>query len=311
MGDAPDDPPRPPPSPFVARLREEVETARQWEHQPSVASWLAPRGSRLQSRGSVRGVRFADEPEVRPPAPIINLRFKGSAAKPFKIDDVSADITVRDLKMLCESTCSLEPDQQRMLYKGRILQDSQTLEEAGLPTGAAIFLVRGSSGAAPAAAAQSSAKEQREREMEQERAWYRRELEAAALLAGPPCLDCGVNPGRLQTHGLCSICFQEQVVKENRLLKKRREEARRREQEALEREARRKREEEERERRMQQDVTRCYACRKKIGLTGFQCQCGYFFCSAHRYAEDHSCTFDHKARGREILAKQSAQGLKD
>lgn len=310
MGEAQDDPPRPPPSPFVARLRTEVESAREWEKQPSVASWLAtPSPRRPGVEGAVRGVRFAEEPEVRPPAPIISLRFKGSAAKPFKIDEVSADITVRDLKMLCESTCGLNPDQQRMLFKGKILQDQQTLEEAGMPTGATIFLVRGSS--TNGAPISPSAREEREREIEQERALHRREMEAAALLAGPPCLDCGVNPGRLQTDGLCSICFREQVVKENRLLKKRREEAKRREQEAVEREAQRQREEEERERRNRQDASRCYACNKKIGLTGFQCQCGYFFCSAHRYAEDHNCSFDHKAHGRDILAKQSAQGLKD
>lgn len=300
----------PPPSPFVARLRGEVESARQWEHQPSVASWLSPRSRGAGApAGPVRGVRFKEEPEVRPPAPVIALRFKGSAAKPFKIDEVSADITVRDLKRLCESTCALDPDLQRMLHKGKILQDSQTLEEAGLPSGATIFLVRGSSSTGVPTG--PSSREERERQIEQERALQRREMEAAAILAGPPCLDCGVNPGRLQTDGLCSICFREQVVKENRLLKKRREEARRREQEAAEREAERRRAEAEQEHRNQQDASRCYACNKKIGLTGFQCQCGYFFCSLHRYAEDHACTFDHKARGREILAKQSAQGLKD
>uniref|UniRef100_A0A7S1Q175 Ubiquitin-like domain-containing protein n=1 Tax=Alexandrium catenella TaxID=2925 RepID=A0A7S1Q175_ALECA len=310
MGEAQDDPPRPR-SPFVARLRTEVESARQWAHQPSVASWLATPSPRRPAgaEGQVRGVRFADEPEARPPAPIISLRFKGSACKPFKIDEVSADITVRDLKMLCESTCGLDPDQQRMLFKGRILQDEQSLEEAGIPTGAAIFLVRGTS--ANGAPASPTLRESRERELEKERALHRREMEAAAILAGPPCLDCGVNPGRLQTDGLCSICFREQVVKENRLLKKRREEARRREHEAAEREVQRQQEEEEQERRNRQDATRCYACNKKIGLTGFQCQCGYFFCSSHRYAEDHNCSFDHKSHGREILAKQSAQGLKD
>uniref|UniRef100_A0A7S2ISU4 Ubiquitin-like domain-containing protein n=1 Tax=Alexandrium andersonii TaxID=327968 RepID=A0A7S2ISU4_9DINO len=315
MGEAPDDLPRPPPSPFVARLRTEVESAREWEQKPSVASWLAtPSPRRPPAESVTRGVRFASEPEVclgqvRPPAPVISLRFKGSAAKPFKIDEVSADITVRDLKMLCESTCGLEPDMQRMLFKGRILQDQQTLQEASLPSGAAIFLVRGSSGSG--APVSPSVREEREREIEQERALHRREMEAAALLAGPPCLDCGVNPGRLQTDGLCSICFREQVVKENRLLKKRREEARKREREAAEREVQRQREEEERERISRQDASRCYFCNKKIGLTGFQCQCGYFFCAAHRYAEDHDCSFDHKAHGREILAKQSAQGLKD
>mmetsp|Transcript_23151 Transcript_23151/g.66783 ORF Transcript_23151/g.66783 Transcript_23151/m.66783 type:complete len:303 (-) Transcript_23151:45-953(-) len=302
MDGAPAEPPQPPPSPFVARLRGEVETARQWEQQPSVGSWLTPRGTRRVSDGA-RSVRFSDEVQVQA-APIISIRFKGGVAKPFKMDGVSSDITVRDLKMLCESTVSLTPDQQRLLYKGRILQDDQqSLQDAGLPDGATVFLVRGSSG-------RPESQEQRERQREQERSRQRRESEAQQLLAGPPCLDCGVNAGRLQTDGLCSICFREQVVKENRALKKRREEAKRREQEALQRREQERREEEERQLRLQQDPSRCYACKKKIGLTGFQCQCGYHFCSTHRHAEDHQCTFDHKARGRQLLAQQAA-GLKD
>lgn len=302
MDGAEDEPPQRPPSPFVARLREEVASARlsNWDQQPSVASWLTPRGSRRQFPEGTRAVRFAEE-ERRPPAPIVSLKFKGSAAKPFTMDGVSADITVKELKTLCQPTCCLNPEQQRLLHKGKILQDSQTLEEAGVPSGATLFLVRGPSGA----------QEAEVRQKELERSMQRRELEAAALLAGPPCLDCGVNPGRLQTDGLCSICFREQVVKENRMLKKRREEAKRREQEAALQEEARRREEAERELRSQQDVTRCHFCRKKIGLTGFQCQCGYYYCSAHRHAEDHDCTFDHKAHGRDILARQNAAGCQD
>jgi predicted nucleic acid binding AN1-type Zn finger protein len=47
---------------------------------------------------------------------------------------------------------------------------------------------------------------------------------------------------------------------------------------------------------------RCGMCRKKIGLTGFKCQCEIFFCSAHRMPESHACEFDYKATGRERLA---------
>lgn len=303
MASIQDELPRPPPSPFVARLREEVSSAREPEAEETSLRGTSRLGS-LGSCGS-RGVRFADEGPVMP-SPKICLRFKGTAAKPFKVESVSTDTTIRDLKMLCQSTCSLEPDQQRMLHKGKILHDSQTIEEAGLSDGATLFLVKGTSGRP-----ESRDARERERQKELERSRQRRELEAAALLAGPPCLDCGVNPGRLQTDGMCSICFREQVVKENRLLKKRREEAKRREQEAAREEERRKKEEEERLLRSQQDATRCYACHKKIGLTGFLCDCGYHFCSGHRYAEDHACTFDHKARGREILARHSAAGLKD
>ncbi|CAN0901738.1 Zinc finger A20 and AN1 domain-containing stress-associated protein 6 [Linum grandiflorum] len=50
---------------------------------------------------------------------------------------------------------------------------------------------------------------------------------------------------------------------------------------------------------------RCKACSKKVGLLGFKCRCGELFCGTHRYAEEHDCSFDIKAMGREILAKQN------
>lgn len=48
---------------------------------------------------------------------------------------------------------------------------------------------------------------------------------------------------------------------------------------------------------------RCLCCRKRVGLTGFGCRCGGIFCSLHRYADMHSCSFDYKAAGREAIAK--------
>lgn len=49
--------------------------------------------------------------------------------------------------------------------------------------------------------------------------------------------------------------------------------------------------------------TRCGACRKRVGLTGFTCRCGMTFCGSHRYAEQHACTFDFKAAGKDAIAK--------
>lgn len=48
---------------------------------------------------------------------------------------------------------------------------------------------------------------------------------------------------------------------------------------------------------------RCYTCKKKVGLTGFECRCGGLFCGLHRYSDKHNCTFDYKTDGREQLAK--------
>ena len=38
---------------------------------------------------------------------------------------------------------------------------------------------------------------------------------------------------------------------------------------------------------VQTNTSRCWKCRKKIGLTGFQCKCEYFFCAQHRYSDRH------------------------
>jgi hypothetical protein len=48
---------------------------------------------------------------------------------------------------------------------------------------------------------------------------------------------------------------------------------------------------------------RCGSCRKRVGLTGFQCRCGHLFCALHRYSDKHSCTYDYKAAGQEAIAK--------
>ncbi|XP_019909163.1 AN1-type zinc finger protein 6 [Esox lucius] len=48
---------------------------------------------------------------------------------------------------------------------------------------------------------------------------------------------------------------------------------------------------------------RCFACRKKVGLTGFDCRCGNVFCGAHRYSDIHNCTFDYKADAAEKIRK--------
>ncbi|KAL7877672.1 hypothetical protein SRHO_G00043150 [Serrasalmus rhombeus] len=46
----------------------------------------------------------------------------------------------------------------------------------------------------------------------------------------------------------------------------------------------------------------CFMCGKKTGLaTSYECRCGNNFCSTHRYAETHDCTYDYKSAGRRFL----------
>lgn len=50
---------------------------------------------------------------------------------------------------------------------------------------------------------------------------------------------------------------------------------------------------------------RCYTCRKKLGLTGFDCRCGGVFCSLHRYSDMHKCNFDYKKMAAEEITKKN------
>ncbi|CAH8337659.1 unnamed protein product [Eruca vesicaria subsp. sativa] len=60
---------------------------------------------------------------------------------------------------------------------------------------------------------------------------------------------------------------------------------------------------EEEQKPAQQDPKRCLTCRRRVGITGFRCRCGFVFCGSHRYAEQHECTFDFKRVGKEKIAK--------
>ena len=35
-------------------------------------------------------------------------------------------------------------------------------------------------------------------------------------------------------------------------------------------------------------------CKKKLMLTDFACKCENYYCSTHRHAESHGCSFDFK-----------------
>lgn len=51
--------------------------------------------------------------------------------------------------------------------------------------------------------------------------------------------------------------------------------------------------------------SRCQTCKKKVGLTGFQCRCGGLYCSLHRYSDKHECTFNYKEMAQEQIRKNN------
>ncbi|WVZ77484.1 hypothetical protein U9M48_025343, partial [Paspalum notatum var. saurae] len=48
---------------------------------------------------------------------------------------------------------------------------------------------------------------------------------------------------------------------------------------------------------------RCATCRKRVGLTGFNCRCGNMYCAVHRYSDKHDCQFDYRTAARDAIAK--------
>jgi len=50
---------------------------------------------------------------------------------------------------------------------------------------------------------------------------------------------------------------------------------------------------------------RCGICRKKVGLTGFECRCGGLFCAVHRYSDEHNCTYDYREHGAQEIRRNN------
>jgi len=50
-------------------------------------------------------------------------------------------------------------------------------------------------------------------------------------------------------------------------------------------------------------------CKKTLALTSTACKCEKKFCSAHRHAETHFCSFDYQASGKEQLMKTMAKPI--
>jgi len=54
-------------------------------------------------------------------------------------------------------------------------------------------------------------------------------------------------------------------------------------------------------------------CKKKVGLLGFDCKCGGYYCANHRHTDQHNCKSlqDIIKNERDILAKQNLKVIAD
>ncbi|KAM3141249.1 hypothetical protein pb186bvf_006634 [Paramecium bursaria] len=53
------------------------------------------------------------------------------------------------------------------------------------------------------------------------------------------------------------------------------------------------------------DPGRCKTCNRKLGISGIQCKCQYYFCASHRLPENHQCSFDHALKAKQLLVKNN------
>ncbi|XP_062209754.1 ubiquitin domain-containing protein DSK2a-like isoform X1 [Phragmites australis] len=97
------------------------------------------------------------EPAAAPPA-TLHIRCTNGSKFAVRAD---LDATVGAFKAIVAENCDVPPQQQRLIYKGRILKDEQTLASCGVETDHTIHMVRGAvpppASTAPAANQKTSA----------------------------------------------------------------------------------------------------------------------------------------------------------
>ncbi|GER50199.1 ubiquitin family protein [Striga asiatica] len=77
----------------------------------------------------------------------VNINIRGSNGSKFSVK-TSLESTVAEFKGVLAQNCDVPAQQQRLIYKGRILKDDQTLASYGLQADHTIHMVRGSAPAA-------------------------------------------------------------------------------------------------------------------------------------------------------------------
>ncbi len=51
------------------------------------------------------------------------------------------------------------------------------------------------------------------------------------------------------------------------------------------------------------------SCKNKLFLTDYPCKCGVTYCSSHRHAEVHNCTFNYKENAKNKLLETLSEPI--
>lgn len=239
----------------------------------------------------------------------LTVKIPGAKTETVETDD-KACVTTMDLKKLVVEKSGIPIDQQKLLVKGKVLNDTDILSEKKVKDKSVIFLVKGiadKSSSSTAAAASSTTDTSSKKEAEPE---------VRTKCKG----ECGFF-GSSDTDNYCSQCWKKKLDKDKEARIKEMDDAEAAEKKKEEDKRKgitngdsgsdKKVEEEKKEKPVQENKTRCFSCNKKVGLTGIECRCGYVYCAAHRLPEIHNCDFDYKAMQRSILEKQNEKVAAD